>query len=118
MKNTRVSASMMWQLPDGRSLHRSSASNFRSATLDSDDDEGGGACNTQQETNTYGNDDCVMVFPDHDACAVPSMGSTPQSVLVPLAKELAPILDGNCSTDELQQYKEDLSSAITEKKRK
>ncbi len=42
MKNTRVSASMMWQLPDGRSLHRSSASNFRSATLDSDDDEGGG----------------------------------------------------------------------------
>jgi hypothetical protein len=97
-------------------LRRSSASNFRSATFDSDDDEGGGACNTQQETNTYGNDDCVMVFPDHDACAVPSMGSTPQSVLVPLAKELAQILERNCSPDELQQYKHFLSSAITKKK--
>ena len=84
-------------------LRRSSASNFRSTTLDSDDDECGGPCNTQRETNTYGNDDCVMVFPDHDARAVARRESTPYSVLVPLAKELAPILDGNCSTDELQQ---------------
>ena len=81
------------------------------------DEEGGGPCNTPQETNTYGNDDCMVVFPDHDARALSSVKSTPYSVLVPLAKELAQILDGNCSPDELQVHKNYLSTAITEKKK-
>ena len=84
---------------------------------DFNDDECGGPCNTQQETNTYGNDDGMMVFPDPDTCAIIGVDSTPYSVLVPLAKELAQILDGNCSPDELQTYKDFLSSTIAEKKK-
>jgi hypothetical protein len=48
-----------------------------------------------------GNDDCVMVFPDHDVCAVISAESTPYSVLVCLVKELAQVWNENCSPDEL-----------------
>ncbi len=58
----------------------------------------------------------MMVFPDPDTCAIIGVDSTPYSVLVPLAKELAQILEGNCSADELQHCKDFLSSAIAEKK--
>jgi len=57
----------------------------------------------------------MMVFPDPDTCAIIGVDSTPYSVLVPLAKELAQILDGNCSPDKLQTYKDFLSSSIAEK---
>jgi hypothetical protein len=54
--------------------HSSGASNFTLATLVSDVYEGGGPC--KQETNTDGDDDWVMVFPDHDdVCAVISVES-------------------------------------------
>ena len=84
---------------------------------DFDDKKGGRPCNTQQETNTRGNDDCMMVFPDHDTRVVISVGSTPLSgVLVSLSKELvAQILDVNCSPDKLRLYKDFLSSGITKK---
>ena len=43
---------------------------------------------------------------------------TPYSVLlVPLVKELASILEGNCTVEELQQYKVILSNAILAKKK-
>ncbi len=42
--------------------------------------------------------------------------SIPYSVLVPLAKELASILEGNCTVEELEQYKEMLSNCFTKKK--
>ena len=38
------------------------------------------------------------------------------SVLVPHAKELASILEGNCTVEELEQYKAMLSNCIKKKK--
>ena len=37
---------------------------FLSTGNDDDDFSDFGPCNTQQETNTYGSDDCALVFPD------------------------------------------------------
>ena len=81
---------------------------------DNDDGDYAGPCNTQQETYTYG-DNCMLVFPDHDKEVIRTE-DTPYSVLVPLVKELASILEGNCSVEELQQYKAMLSNAIAKKK--
>lgn len=81
---------------------------------DNDDFSDFGPCNTQQETNMYGSDDCVLVFPD---CVVPPLKhDSPYGVLVPLAKELAGIRDGNCTVEKLQQYKELLSNSIAKEK--
>lgn len=74
-----------------------------------------GPCNTQQETNAYGSDDCVLVFPDF--VVPPLKHDSPYGVLVPLAKELAGILDGNCTVEKLRQYKERLSNSIAEKEK-
>jgi hypothetical protein len=42
---------------------------------------------------------------------------TPYSVLVPLAKELSSILEGNCTIEELKGYQDMLSNMIVAKKR-
>ena len=57
----------------------------------------------------------MLVFPDHDKQVIRTE-ETPYSVLVPLVKELASILEGNCSVEELKQYKAMLSNAIAKKK--
>jgi hypothetical protein len=83
---------------------------------DDDDDDGDfGPCNTQQETHKYGRNNCELVFPDHDTPDTRKEDS-PYSVLVPLAKELASILEGNCTVEELQEYKSFLSNSIAKKK--
>ena len=75
-------------------------------------------CNTQQETNLYStNEDAMFVFPEL-APPVVRKESIPYSVLVPLAKELASILEGNCTVEELEQYKAMLSNCIAKKKMK
>jgi hypothetical protein len=60
-------------------------------------------------------EDSVLAFPGL-APPVARKESIPHSVLVPLAKELATILEGNCIVEELEQYKEMLSNFITKKK--
>lgn len=84
-----------------------------------DDDESldFGPCNTQQETNTYGTDDCLLVFPAVDDSHEVTMNHSPYSVLFPLLKELTSILEGNCSVDRLLHYKDMLSNAIVNEKR-
>jgi hypothetical protein len=80
------------------------------------DDDNEGPWNTQQETTTYDiNEGMAVTFPDH-VFENPNNVSTPYSVIVPLAKELASLLEGNCSIEELQQYKEMLSDCIVKKK--
>jgi MULE transposase domain len=77
-------------------------------------------CSTQQETNTYGEEDAIV-----SGClvqTVPLVGTgghmmTPYSVLVPLAKELSSILEGNCTIEELKGYQDMLSNMIVAKKR-
>ena len=83
-----------------------------------DDDFIGNPCNTQQETTLYSTNedkDAAFVFPEV-APTVVRKESIPYSVLVPLAKELASILEGNCTVEELEQYKAMLSNCITKKK--
>ena len=83
-----------------------------------DDDFIGNPCNTQQETTLYStneDEDAAFVFPEV-APTVVRKESIPYSVLVPLAKELASILEGNCTVEELEQYKAMLSNCITKKK--
>ncbi len=58
----------------------------------------------------------MLVFPDHDAPVIRTE-STPHSILVPLVKELASILEVNCTIEELQEYKGMLSSAKTKTKK-
>ena len=84
-----------------------------------DDDESldFGPCNTQQETNTYGTDDPLLVFPAVDNSHAIATNNSPYSVLFPLLKELTSILDGNCSIDRLSHYKDMLSNAIVKEKR-
>ncbi len=75
-------------------------------------------CNTQQETNLYSTneEDAMFGFPEL-ALPVVRKESIPYSVLVPLAKELTSILEGNCTVEELEQYKTMLSNcSITKKK--
>ena len=80
------------------------------------DDDDGGPCNTQQETRTYDSiDDHVLTFPDHHH-QIEKDNNTPYSVLVPLAKELSSILEGNCTAEELEVYKQMLLDCIVEKK--
>lgn len=84
------------------------------------DDDGSvevGPCNTQQETNTYGIDDSLLVFPAVDDSHAATMHNSPYSVLFPLLKELTSILEGNCSNDKLSYYKDMLSNAIVKEKR-
>ena len=66
---------------------------------DNDDGDYAGPCNTQQETYTYG-DNCMLVFPDHDKQINVRTEDTPYSVLIPLVKELASILEENCTVEE------------------
>ena len=70
-----------------------------------DDDESFnfGPCNMQQETNTYGTDDSMLVFPAVDNSHAVTMNNSPYSVLFPLLKELTPILEGNCSINRLER---------------
>ena len=84
-----------------------------------DDDESldFGPCNTQQETNTYGTDDCLLLFSAVDNSDTVTMNNSPYSVLFPLLKELTSILEGNCSVDRLSHYKDMLSNAIANEKR-
>ena len=84
-----------------------------------DDDESldFGPCNTQQETNMYGTDDSLLVFPAVDNSQAVTMNNSPYSVLFPLLKELTSILEGNCSVDRLSHYKDMLSNAIAKEKR-
>ena len=85
------------------------------ATGNDDDFSDFGPCNTQQETNTYGSDECGLVFPD-PVLPLQNLDS-PYGVLVPLVKELVGILEGNCTVEKLQHYKDLLSGAIaTERK--
>ena len=80
------------------------------------DDNNEGPCNTQQETITYTvNAGTTVTFPDHLSATQDNI-STPYSVIVPLAKELASLLEGNCSMDELERYKEMLADCIVRKK--
>ena len=83
---------------------------------DDDDNVDSGPCHTQQETNTYGSNDCLLVIPVHIDSPAVSQESTPYSILVPLVKKLSSILDGNCTGEELQQYNDMLSNAIAKKK--
>lgn len=79
------------------------------------DENNEGPCNTQHETTTFNvNDGLTVGFPDH--LANHHNISTPYSVIVPLAKELASLLEGNCSKDELEKYKVMLSDCIVKKK--
>jgi hypothetical protein len=70
-------------------------------------------CNMQQETNTYGTDESLLVFPAAvDNSHAVTMNNSPYGVRFPLLKELTPpILEGNCSVDRLSQYKDMLSNA-------
>ena len=75
-------------------------------------------CNTQQETTTYKVKDRMtqeVNFLEH-LFANQIKNNTPYSDIVPLAKEFASLLDGNCSMDELKQYKEMLLDCIVKKK--
>ncbi len=84
-------------------------------TLTSNEDDNdfiGNPCNTQQETTLYStneDEDAAFVFPEV-APTVVRKESIPYSVFVPLAKELASILEGNCTVEELEQYKAILSN--------
>jgi hypothetical protein len=87
---------------------------FKLTGNDDDDFSDFGPCNTQQETNTYGSDDCALVFLDP---VVPPLlkHDSPNGVLVPLVKELVGILEGNCTVKKLQHYKLSSSIAIEKK---
>jgi hypothetical protein len=94
-------------------------SHFTTLSNDDDvsvDDDNEGPCNTQQETTTYeGNAGTTVSFPNH-LSATQDYIRTPYSVIVPLAKELASLLEGNCSMDELERYKGMLADCIVRKK--
>ena len=78
----------------------------------------GNPCITQHETTLYStNDDAMFVFPEITPTVV-RKESIPYIVLVPLAKELASILEGNCTMEELEHYKAILANCITETKQK
>jgi hypothetical protein len=80
--------------------------------LAGDDDENGdgGPCKTPKETNTYGTENCVLLFPDNES---PDMikNNALCSVFLPLLKETTQILEGNCSDEKLSQCKEMLSKS-------
>lgn len=85
---------------------------------DNDDyDQDFGPCDTQQETNTYGTDDCGLVFPNIDSPQIAVRNDSPYGVLHPLLKELASILEGNCTVQKLTHYKDMLSNSIAKEKR-
>jgi hypothetical protein len=83
------------------------------------DNNNKGPCNTHQLTTTYNvNDGQTPVgFPDHVSAKHRNF-NTQYSATVPLAKELASLLEGNCSMDKLEQYKEMLLDCIVKKKNK
>ena len=102
-------------------LNRTGLFSCEEPTLTSNEDNDdfiGNPCNTQQETTLYStneDEDAALVFPELIPTVV-RKESVPYSVLVPLAKELASILEGNCTVEELQQYEAMLSNCITKKK--
>jgi hypothetical protein len=83
------------------------------------DDNNEQPCNTQQEAPTTHNvnDGQTVGFRDHVSAKHGNV-STRYNATVSLAKELASLLEGNCSMDKLEQYKEMLSDCIIKKKKK
>ena len=88
-----------------RQFHVTSIGTDDDAFLLSDDNNNHETpCNTQHETTTYEVRDGMtqeVNFPDHLSTHQDTI-NTPYRVIVPLAKELSSLIEGNCSIDEFK----------------
>lgn len=97
-----------------------SASSSRNQVVSADDVPA--PYNTQQVTFTYGSDedgsdnDEILVFPDVGYDNDVADDRSPYSVIVPLAKELASILEGNSCAEKLKEYEDLFSNFIVKEK--
>jgi hypothetical protein len=79
------------------------------------DNNNEGPCNIQQGTTTYNSNDSQTIgFPDHGSANYRNV-LTQYSVIVPLAKQRASLLEGNCSMVKLEQIQENALGLNREK---